>query len=239
MKNVWYILRGDNVDGPYESSDVLMAIDNKLLKSTDWIRRSGDAEWLTVATAIEQKLLAKSLARNDKVHQGDEAVSLAIAESKKLAKREALRLDTKVVEHSEHIIFRSNNITITDRRAIFSGKTYAMSNVTSVCAKTNYPDTSGATVLMLLGIVLSFLGIMFGIAGMSNSGTSNLSGGFISLLVGIGLFMIAIWIRRNSKCTYKVVISSASGEADAFSSYSQSLIYEIVEAINKAIVMQR
>lgn len=89
-----------------------------------------------------------------------------------------------------------------------------MSGVTSVKSLRRNPSVKGAIVLVVLGLLLLLVQILIGLL--------VISGG------------IAWW--AVSKPLYTVVLNSASGEAEAFSSKDATFVSRIVNALNEAIV---
>ena len=99
-------------------------------------------------------------------------------------------------------------------------------NVTSVSRQTLFPNQSGATALIVLGIACcvvpyfafdTFLGVIVGI-----------------VFIGFGIFQYT-----QAKTKYSVRIGSASGEADAFMSSDKEEIQKIVDAMNEAIINRK
>ncbi|MCB0261419.1 MAG: hypothetical protein KDH97_14865 [Calditrichaeota bacterium] len=118
---------------------------------------------------------------------------------------------------AEQTFLNEGGITVTNSRFIAGGQTYAMSGVTSVKATKNIPSKKGPIILIVLGL----LGLM-----MPESAKL-----FGLLLLGGGI----AWLVLN-KPTFSVVLSSASGEAEAYTSKDENFIANVVNALNEAII---
>lgn len=114
----------------------------------------------------------------------------------------------------ENSFFDEGGVTVTNARFIVSAQTYAMSGITSVKSIKESPSIKGPIILCILGLFL-----------------------FKEVPIGaIILVAIAIaWFILN-KPKYSVVLSSASGEAEALTSKDSDFISRIVNAINEAII---
>lgn len=113
----------------------------------------------------------------------------------------------------EQTFFSENGVTVTQARFVVPNQTFAMSGVTSVSARTTAPSKTGPIVLILIGIPLL---VAFGL-------------GLLLIIGGI------VWLTQL-KPTYTVVLTSASGQASAYTSRDQELIQRIVAAVTDAIV---
>jgi len=125
----------------------------------------------------------------------------------------------------ENTYFESGGVTVTSTRAILGGKTYAMTNITSVAM-----DKTGAKIVP--GLILLILGILISGCGLVVEGTSRVLG----LFIGIAALIVGILALIAAKPSYIVRIGSSSGEANALSSRNQEHIQAIVGAMNQAIV---
>lgn len=117
----------------------------------------------------------------------------------------------------EEAIFSGANVTVTPSRFQVPGQTYAMSGITSVKSVTIRP-IKGPLVLGILGLVGLYInpaegGIFYGVA----------------IIAGA-----LAWAFFGTK--HVVGLSTASGEAEAFSSRDAKLIQSVVDAINEAII---
>lgn len=112
----------------------------------------------------------------------------------------------------------TSNVNITQARAVIGGKTYAMSNITSV-----------SMVKKKVNIVLI---VFLGLIGLGSLGliAQSFLVTLIILAVCAGLIYLLV------KPSYGVVIGSASGESHAVMSGKREDIEEIVQAISNAIV---
>lgn len=124
---------------------------------------------------------------------------------------------------SEMTIYEEGGVKITTARAVLGGKTYAMSNITSVSMSSEVESAGCITFGLIIGGAAV---IIWGVA----------VGEW--LMAGIGLVMAVggFYLNRGEKTKYTVRIGSSSGEADALTSYDQAEIQKIIDAMNDAIV---
>nr|QNO44992.1 hypothetical protein EEEAIAPH_00012 [Methanosarcinales archaeon ANME-2c ERB4] len=115
---------------------------------------------------------------------------------------------------------------MTNSRFIVPGQTYTMGGVTSIRAEQYTPSRKWPMIVMGFGGVGLFSIVDEGI------GAGSLGPAIIAIaIIAIG----AAWW-RSKKTIYTVVLSSASGESDAFSSTDEAFIDSIVSALNDAVV---
>jgi len=124
----------------------------------------------------------------------------------------------------EKTYFSDDAITVTSSRAVIGGKTYAMANITSVSKAKRPPNTSGATVLVVLG-ALMFLCAFAG----TNTGLFVGLPGVVLAAIGVVMFM-------RATPDFIVRLGSASGEANALVHKDEAYIQQIVAAVSAAIV---
>lgn len=126
-------------------------------------------------------------------------------------------------EASQETVFYSDGkgIRVTNSRFIVGQATYTMRNVTSVSKGTDDPNR--------LWPVLTFLvGLIFLLPAREQLFPYAI---YAVVLVGAG---VAIW--KLQKPTFNVMVSSASGEAEAIASKDQAFIDNILRALNEAII---
>lgn len=128
---------------------------------------------------------------------------------------------------TEISIYEKGNITITNQRAIFSGKTYAVSNITSVEAKTIQPSSCLEAAAFTLGGSMLIFALL------------NLSKNWQMLIVAAVIIAAAVAMHRSSKPHYAVSLTTASGEVQAYTSFDQQHIQQIIQALNTAITTPR
>ena len=119
--------------------------------------------------------------------------------------------------------YTNGTVFISDARIILSGKTYSTANVTSVGSSFRKEQFLGIhPVMAALGIaIMVFL----------------FSPGQYAIRLAFFLSLIVYGVCTKLNKTYHIVrLGSASGENEALQSENQTLIVEIVEAINQAIV---
>lgn len=123
----------------------------------------------------------------------------------------------------EVVIYEKEGIKITNLRAVFGNKTYAMSNITSVTK--GRQDASGC-----LPGGLAILGLLLVVTGFSSKDN------FLLVIVGLIIAGLGIATFLSRKPQHIVQIGSASGEINALTSRDEKHIVEIVKAINDAII---
>jgi hypothetical protein len=125
-------------------------------------------------------------------------------------------------------LYDQNGIKITNLRAVFGEKTYAVANITSVETVTLQPNGCLPAGLIIIGILMAMVG------GLPYLSTGD---GSLGMLV-IGLLFAGggIGIMRTSKPSYAVSLTTASGEVKAYTHEDLTVIRAMVEALNTAIV---
>ena len=127
----------------------------------------------------------------------------------------------------EQTFYNQNGVQITSKRAVVTGKTYAMRNITSVTAAVIPANRFAAIVLALLGLCTALCG--FGGLDDGDMGAGILVTGVV--LLGLGI-LIAVMKRTK----YVVQLSSSSGEIKAYISTDRQVVEDMVAAFNEAII---
>ena len=109
-----------------------------------------------------------------------------------------------------------------------AGQTYAMSGVTSIKKIVKRPSKVGPLVTMALGAVMAIVSSIDG----------HVRDGDTVMVFGIVFFLLGLLILLMSKSIHAALIHCASGETQAFPSKDEALIQEIMEALNRAIVIR-
>ena len=127
--------------------------------------------------------------------------------------------------------FASDDVLITNSRAVFGSKTYAMANITSVAMTwTNIDRWLGAIAVALgVAVFVYWLGWQWWPGWLfESSDYFTVAVGLI--LVGGGVLCVVLAKRR-----YTVQIASASGESEALVSTNGDYVERIVDAVQQAI----
>lgn len=111
-----------------------------------------------------------------------------------------------------------NSVRITNTRAIIGGKTYAMSNITSV-----------TIVQKKINIVLVVILALIGLASLFFIGQSPI----VTLVIVAACAGLIFLLVRPS---YAMRLGSASGESEALVSRNKPQVEQITSAMNEAIV---
>lgn len=117
----------------------------------------------------------------------------------------------------EQVFFNDGGVSVSNSRMMYQGKTYAMSGVTSVKSWEKTPSRKGPIILIVIGVLLLAAGK--------------------SAIIGAVLFIgggIAWWVSQKSE--FSVMLTSASGEMQAYTSKDGAFVSKIVNAVNDAIV---
>jgi hypothetical protein len=123
----------------------------------------------------------------------------------------------EITQVQEKVFYQDTNVTVTQSRFIANGKTYAMSNISSVAIFKKVKSRLFQILLIIVGLAVCF--------------TSNDAKilGFVIAAIGC----LALYFTKDE---YSVRITSNAGEADGFISKDQQYIQKIVTAVNDAII---
>ncbi|MBN1139254.1 MAG: hypothetical protein JXM73_21945 [Anaerolineae bacterium] len=122
----------------------------------------------------------------------------------------------------ETVYYNKGDILVTSARAILSGKTVAISSMTSVALAESGSPKPVAAVLMLIGVISSLLAY-----------DSDVCLGFGLLYIVVGIVLLC------AEPAYRIRIGSAANETNILSSLKRQEIEEIVAAMNQAIMDRR
>jgi hypothetical protein len=123
---------------------------------------------------------------------------------------------------------RGNRITNT--RAIFGARTFAMANISSVTTGSIAPDTGPAKTTIGFGAALTLIGV-FVTVGSVDTGV-----GLTVISIGMGILALGMYAYRGLRFRYTLRISSSSGETNAIESPDFKYVYDLAQALNEAIV---
>jgi hypothetical protein len=115
---------------------------------------------------------------------------------------------------AESTFFQDGNVLVTNLHFTVPGRIFAISDVRSVRLEKTVAARSWPTVFYLLGL-----------------------GAFLSRVYSLGLILLTLGALLNavSRPKFTVVLDSLSGEVRAFTSSDRNYIFEIVDALHKAI----
>lgn len=138
----------------------------------------------------------------------------------------------------ETTLYEANGVKVTNLRAVFGQKTYAVSNITAVETQTQQPSQAIPVILAVIGAILLivFLASLFG--GNSYNASLNRGVNWASLILGALMLSMGVGFLRAAKPAYIVGITTSSGEVKAWSSADKAVIEQVVEALNDAIVQK-
>ena len=131
----------------------------------------------------------------------------------------------------ETTIYEDGDIKITNLRAIFGAKTYAVSNISAVEMRSKAPSPFPALIGLLGGVLL-----LLSLPSFFNNRTWD--NNWTLLVIGLILIFFSVMSIRAAKTEYTIAFSSSSGEIKAFQSYDKEEIDEILQALNDAIIQK-
>ncbi len=114
----------------------------------------------------------------------------------------------------EKTFFNYDGVRVTNTRFVVDGRTYAMSNVTSVSPFEQKPNRLVPAFLVIVGVALTIVKL-YPLLTLS--------------IVGI------IWFRLQ-KTVYSVVLHTSGVETTVLTTYQKEYLQKVVGALNKAIV---
>jgi hypothetical protein len=123
---------------------------------------------------------------------------------------------------TETTFFQNGRITVTNARFIVGAQTFAMRGITSVQSVETSPNYTGGFVMIVLGVIIAAAGFY----------SSSIGAGIFGLLVTAG----GVWVVRQQKPTFAVVLRTSGGEVTAYQSEDRSHIAQIILALNDSII---
>jgi len=128
-------------------------------------------------------------------------------------------------------LYENAGITVDSTRYVVNGTTYPINSIASVNAKTiSRPDEHSGSWLALAG--LAIFGAFLLIVGIAK---------IIGVLIGLGLIVAAFAYAmkpsvRKFEDKYSVEIATSAGSTDTYTTSTITIVQDIVEAINEAII---
>jgi hypothetical protein len=122
----------------------------------------------------------------------------------------------------EQVYFSDDKVTITKTHATIDGKTYTVSDVSSVQMAKRPPARN-------LPITLIAIGFISGLAAFSGES------GFLYGSIAVMFLVLGVLLFVSQHDRYAVQITLASGKVDALLSRDQEYVRRIVDALNQAI----
>lgn len=132
---------------------------------------------------------------------------------------------------AETTILEEGEIKITNLRAIFGDKTYAVSNISAVEMQSKPPSLFPALIGILGGVL-----VLIAIPSLLNNRTWD--NNYTALVIGLVLAIYSFLTVRAAKTQYIISFTSSSGEVKAFASPNEEQINRIVQALNDAIIQK-
>lgn len=123
----------------------------------------------------------------------------------------------------EEHIYSSNGVFVSKSRLVVSGDTYAMNGITSVKLKEKKKD-------FFLLFAFTIIVFIFTIIRCANHD-------YLMAVISAAVFVgCVLWIKKLRAPNYVVLITTSSGESEAFSTNEKQTVLSIIEAINQAII---
>jgi len=129
-----------------------------------------------------------------------------------------------MTEKNEKIYFNSNNVLITETKALLSGKPYMVENIVSISLVKSVKKVREALILSAIGIILILIGLISSASIVSILGL---------VFVALGIFNF-IW--ANVKPIYYIKLNFSDNNIIAYSSEDKKFTQEIIDALNRAIL---
>lgn len=149
---------------------------------------------------------------------------------------------------SDEALFDQDGVKITATRAVFRGTTYPINGITSVGMKTIAPDIGGAALLGVLGILLLLAAGIPAVLGWAMFTDSNLGGlegalnvwAVTAFMVVGGLVLVGVSASatRKARARYAVVLGTAGGDRQAYTSRDKAVVEAVQAAVERAIEMR-
>jgi hypothetical protein len=129
----------------------------------------------------------------------------------------------------ETILYQDKKIQITNARAVFASKTYAVPNIISVSLKTKPRKTAPVIPNFFLGVGLILAGVMILIGGSFY--------GFIFIVSG-GLIIWWVNTLEDEKPIYIIRMVTSGSEVDVLITDDKGRARQISDALNQALIMR-
>lgn len=134
------------------------------------------------------------------------------------------------VVNGETFFYDRFGVVVTNSRFIVRGQTYAMRNITSVRPQTI--DASRALLVILL--CGTFFILMPALAMIVSDPKKPV--GYVFLLLAAGGAFLSREHERSLKPSFRILVTTSSGEQSVFHSADFERTYEILDALNESIV---
>lgn len=130
----------------------------------------------------------------------------------------------------EASFFNQGAIAVTKTRFVVGDQTFAIAGVTSVSIAEIPPGFP-------LGAILCFsIGGLFLFAGFSSTVGREFSLASVTFLLGAIPIAIGVTGVRSRRSVFRVVLTTAGGEVNAYSSFDRGFVENVLRALNAAIV---
>jgi hypothetical protein len=139
----------------------------------------------------------------------------------------SLSAEPPPIQPKEETIYSDNAVTVTGRRIIIWGTTYALRNVTSVSTISTPPRMVKPILLLIVGVCILLLTFIPLNDSKAPVGVYIIAG---AMIVGAILWMV------TAKTHFHIGLSTASGELHVLTSKDKAYVQRVAQNINEAIV---
>jgi Family of unknown function (DUF6232) len=131
---------------------------------------------------------------------------------------------------SEETIYFDSDVIVTTARVLCGGTSYELRNITSVKMRETHPNA----IPTISAIAIGFCVLITALARFEFNPA-------VVFLFVVSIALIAFAVKHVHQLTpdYHLIISSSSGEVQAFTSKDQSQVVRIVTGVNETIVRYR
>jgi hypothetical protein len=131
---------------------------------------------------------------------------------------------------SEETIYSDDDVTVTTSRVLCGRTTYELKNITSVKMGETHPNAIPTILAISIGLCV----LITALARLEFNAA-------VVFLFVVGIALIALAVRHVHQLTpdHHLIISSSSGEVQAFTSKDRTQVEQIMARVNEAIVRYR
>jgi hypothetical protein len=132
--------------------------------------------------------------------------------------------------NGEETIYSDSEVTVTTSRVVFAGTTYELRNITAAKMGETHPNAIPTIVAIGIGLCV----LVTALARLEFNAA-------VVFLFVVGIALIAFAVRHVHQLTpdYHLLISSSTGEVQAFGSKDRQQVERIVAGVNEALVRYR
>ncbi|MBM3949508.1 MAG: hypothetical protein FJ312_09815 [SAR202 cluster bacterium] len=131
-----------------------------------------------------------------------------------------------MTQQSEKVFLDERGVTVTQSRFVVDGQTFAMSAITAVSSRLDWPPRKWQFTMMAVGVVLFVIGLKIPLPGATK---------IVGILLGIVLVVAGlVWLLTLKKRHY-VMLRTGDADVRAVGADDEQWVKRIVAALNEAI----